>query len=89
MHCIGALDAEGEAETARLVKKAFGPTKDWRAEVIQQLGLTEAVCEQIAGLWSQTLKLAADKGTNVSAQEFSATMVEENFTDLIEMLDGS
>ena len=86
LHCIGALSPEQYAETGTLVAKAFGPTEDWPQTVIDHLGLTPAVTEQIAGLWQQTKALAEQKNTPVAPGEYAATVVEENFADLVEML---
>ena len=86
---IGALDQADELTTRVIVEKAFKERGDWRARLQEEFGLTAALDPQLKAMWKQAQGLAQQKGSSVSPREFAAVLVEENFTDVVAMVDAS
>ncbi|MCA9554448.1 MAG: hypothetical protein KC933_30720 [Myxococcales bacterium] len=86
---IGALNQADEITTQVLVEKAFGERKDWRGRLQEEFGLTPALDAQLKAMWKQAQGLAQQKGSSVSPREFAEVLVEENFADLVHMVDAS
>lgn len=89
LDCIGRLDPSEEQTTQYIVDRVFGASDDWRAHLREQLGLTDAVRDQLKAMWDEARTLADEKGTELDAREFAAWVVHENFTEIVEMVDAS
>lgn len=85
---VGALPTEEQVKTKVITSRLFGGNAGdhWQTKLREEFGVTETLDEQLRTMWSQAQKLAADKGAEISAQDFAAMVVEENFTDAVEMI---
>jgi hypothetical protein len=86
---IGALGQTDELTTKVLMEKAFGERKDWRGRLQEEFGLTPALDPQLKAMWKHAQGLAQQKGSSVSPREFAEALVEENFADVVHMVDAS
>ena len=86
---IGELTQADELTTQVIVEKAFGEKRDWRGRLREEFGLTPELDEQLRGMWKQAQGTAHQQGTSLGPQEFAEAVVEENFTDVVEMVDAS
>lgn len=86
---IGHLTHADELTTQVIVEKAFGEKKDWRGRLREEFGLTPQLDEQLRGMWKQAEGVAQQQGTSMSPREFAQAVVEENFTDVVSMVDAS
>jgi len=84
---IGRLDAAGHTQAELLVLQTFGKANDWRKKVRRELGLTEALDVQLVQMWAEAQKTAAAQGATLSAAEFAAWVVEQNFVEVLEMVN--
>ena len=85
---IGALRPEDAESMARIVARVFGAGADWRAELREQLGLTSELDGQLVSMWGHAQKIGEQNHTVVDPREFARMVVEENFSDLVTMIDG-
>lgn len=85
---IGELPAEEHGRAQILIKHAFGESAggSWQDKLREEFGVNESLDEQLRNIWSQAQKLAAEKTADLDARDFAATVVEENFTDAVEMI---
>lgn len=84
---IGALDTAGSEPTARLVTQVFGASADWRTRFKEELGLADGLEAQLRDLWGQARAMARERNVEVSARDFAETVVEENFLEVLELLE--
>lgn len=85
---IGALQPEDTDRMARIMERVFGAEGDWRAALREQFGLRLELDEQLTVMWSEAQRLGEEKDTEVDPREFAQMVVEENFSDLVTMIDG-
>ncbi len=86
--CISPLSGEDRALSQRLVDQIFDGRGDWKETVRSQLGLSASLDDQIQSMWSESVTVAEDSGSPLDPGEFAEAVVEENFTDLVEMVTG-
>ncbi|MEM7674602.1 MAG: hypothetical protein AAF449_01225 [Myxococcota bacterium] len=86
LDAIGELSAEDAAQSAALVRAVFKTRAPWRSVVEEQFGLVEELGEQLCALWAQNREVAASHGTQLAARDFAILVVDENFSDTLEML---
>ena len=82
---IGELDSSDEARIARTVSERLGPG-DWRALVRDLFGLQAAVDAQLKMMWDEAQTVAGRQGHTLGGRDFAKLVVEENFTDAVEMV---
>lgn len=85
---IGGLNPEDAEGMARIVNRIFGSAQDWRSEMRDQFGLMAELDAQLVEMWAQAQQVAEKTQTAVDAREFARMVVEENFSDLVAMIDG-
>ena len=83
---IGELEPEAEAEARRLMKRAFGSSARWQSRLQRELGVTEAVNDQLRAMWKRAKAVAAEKGLTIEPAEFARMVVDENFAEAAEMV---
>lgn len=85
---IGALRPEETESMARIVGRVFGAGADWRSELREQFGLRSELDDQLASMWAEVQRVGKERDAAVDPREFARMVVEENFTDLVTMIDG-
>lgn len=87
LDAIGCLSADREKLAMRLVHRVFGrPASEWRAALHEEFGLAPEVARQIAAMWAHAQEVAATKGVELEPEAFARMVVEENFSDAVEMV---
>ena len=86
LDAIGHLPADEEAAATGMVKVAFRSKAPWRRVLREEFGLTPALSQQLADLWAQSQSIAKEKGSVLEPRAFASMVVEDNFSDAIEML---
>lgn len=83
---LDALPEEQESATKVIMKRAFGRFGNWRSRLRDEFGFSASVDAQLRAMWGEAQRLAKEKGAQVTPAEFARAVVEENFTDSIEMV---
>ena len=83
---IGRLSPAHEAEAARLVQLVFKTREPWRDVLREQFGLTDELDAQLCELWKDGQQTATAQGATLGPEDFAAMVVDENFSDALEML---
>lgn len=84
---IGLLGQTDELTTRVIMEKAFQEKGDWRKRLVDELGLTPELDGQLKAMWKQAQGLTTQKGASLSPREFAEMVVEENFQDVVSMVD--
>ncbi len=86
LDAIGALTPEEDAITGRTVRAVFKTKAPWRQVLTEQFGFTDDVRDQLRALWAQGQAVAAERGAQLKPRDFATMVVDENFSDALEML---
>ena len=83
---IDSLDEADELWINRTVRILFPSAGPWRACLQEQFGLTPSLRDQIVAVWAQSRTVADEQGVKLTPAAFATMVVEENFSDALEML---
>jgi hypothetical protein len=85
---VGELPTEEQVKTKVMMTRAFGAAAgdDWQNRLREEFGVTDSLDEQLRTMWSQAKKLAAEQNADLPPRDFATMVVEENFTDAVEMI---
>ena len=86
LDAIGELEPADEAVTARTVRAVFQSKQPWREVLSEQFGFTEVLRDQLVTLWTEGQEAARAQGTELKPGAFATMVVDENFSDALEML---
>lgn len=85
---IAELPTDEQTKTKVLTKRLFGAkaAENWQTHLREEFGVTETLDTQLRNMWSQAQRLAQEQSADLSARDFAQMVVEENFTDAVEMI---
>lgn len=86
---IGALPEGRRATSARVVHQLWGPGEPgqtWTDQLRDQFGLQPEVDAQLASMWNQACAQSRGAGMELTSAEFANWVVDENFSDILEMV---
>ena len=87
LDAIGASSDERERLAERMVRQVFGRTDaDWREVLHEEFGLAAGIDAQLREMWTQARALARQRDVELTAEQFASMVVEENFSEAVEMV---
>ncbi|MEO1336727.1 MAG: hypothetical protein AAFV29_13840 [Myxococcota bacterium] len=86
LDAIGELPDDEAAQVAVLVRAVFKTSAPWRVVVEEQFGLADELRGQLSTLWAQNRGVVESQGAKLTARDFAILVVDENFSDTLEML---
>jgi hypothetical protein len=87
LDAVGELPPAMEHLATSMSTKFFGHP-DWKKRLREEVGFPKELRDQIAALWAENRRIAAEKGAELVAAEFAQALVEANFAEVIEMATG-
>ena len=88
LDAIGALSDDRAALAERMVEGVVPGEGRWRARLMSELGLTEAMATELATLWNANRAALEAADPSQATLHFASMVVEQNFADIIAVLDG-
>jgi len=84
---IGALSDERAKQASRVVQRVFDREPgNWRAGLREEFGLAPGTDDQLRAMWLQARAVASRQQSDITPDQFAAMVVEENFSDAVEMV---
>jgi len=89
LDAIGALSEDRARLAQKLVLRLFDrPGGDWRDILREEFGLAPTIRDQLRDMWLGASQVAQGQGVELRAEQFAAMVVEENFSDAVEMVSS-
>ena len=84
LDCIGCLSKENVKTITGTVQRVYGGGDDWKATLRSMLKLDENLDDNLRKIWSRNQDIAVQNKQCLSPEEFARTIVDQNFSSLID-----